>query len=129
MHEFLHALGFYHMQSSFDRDDYVSIDWNSIQENKESNFRKYNNTIVTNFNVTYDYESVLHYGAYAFSKNGLPTIIPLVIFAFIYLELKILFISFYSIQNSSYISVIGQRLRLTSSDIKKLNIMYECDKI
>lgn len=75
---YVSALGFFHMQSSSERDDYVLIDWDSIQENKKDNFKKYSNSIVTDFNVTYDYESVLHYSAYAFSKNGSPTIIPLV---------------------------------------------------
>lgn len=68
------------MQSSSERDDYVRIDWESIIESKKGNFKKYDNTIVTNFNVTYDYESVLHYSAYAFTKNGQPTIIPKVIY-------------------------------------------------
>lgn len=31
IHEFLHALGFYHQQSATERDDYVTIVWENIQ--------------------------------------------------------------------------------------------------
>jgi hypothetical protein len=44
----------------------------------EHNFDKYDSGYITNFGVQYDYDSVMHYGAYAFSANGLPTITPTV---------------------------------------------------
>lgn len=72
------ALGFYHMQSAHDRDDYVTIKWKNIDDGMEENFEKYNSSVVTHFNATYDYYSVMHYGAYGFSKNGEPTIVPVV---------------------------------------------------
>lgn len=72
------ALGFYHMQSAYDRDDYVTIHWENMKNGTESNFEKYTNKEVTHFNTTYDYYSVMHYEAYAFSKNKLPTIVPVV---------------------------------------------------
>jgi len=49
-----------------------------FQTGKENNFRKYNEATVTNFGVQYDYGSIMHYSAHAFSKNGKPTITPLV---------------------------------------------------
>lgn len=57
VHEFLHALGFYHMQSASERDDFVEIVWANIQAGTENNFAKHEATRVTNFDVLYDYGS------------------------------------------------------------------------
>lgn len=72
------ALGFYHMQSAYDRDDFVTIHWENIKPGMEHNFNQYNSDLVTHFNTTYDYYSVMHYGAFGFSKNGKATIVPVV---------------------------------------------------
>lgn len=45
---------------------------------KEHNFNKYNNDTVTDYGISYDYGSVMHYSSHAFSKNDEPTITPLV---------------------------------------------------
>ena len=79
-HEFLHTIGIYHTQvnisekrvllellwqfkiilhsnqSRSDRDSYVKIIWSNIPEDKKYNFRKYSETVVNHFNLSYDFE-------------------------------------------------------------------------
>lgn len=64
------------MQSVYNRDEYVTIQWENVQPGLEDQFMKFSNSEVTFFNISYDYLSVMHYGAYYFSKNGKPTIVP-----------------------------------------------------
>ncbi|CAB0006978.1 unnamed protein product [Nesidiocoris tenuis] len=103
-HELLHALGFHHQQSTHNRDKYVRINWKNIRRGTERNFKRYPSSRVTDYNVPYDYESVMHYSSHAFSKNGKPTITPKEEGAF-----------------------IGQRSRMSDRDLQKLRIMYGCD--
>ncbi|KAL4706855.1 hypothetical protein ACJJTC_010089 [Scirpophaga incertulas] len=101
LHELLHTLGFYHMQSSADRDDNVKIIWENVNQQHWHNFRKYNVSAVSDFDVGYDYSSVMHYNRRAFSINGKSTIVP-----------------------KQCGAQIGQRIRLSVKDIEKLNLMY-----
>ncbi|XP_055595677.1 zinc metalloproteinase nas-13-like [Uranotaenia lowii] len=101
MHEFLHALGFVHMQSSSDRDFFVQIDWSKVSKGSEHNFDRYSSAILNDFGIAYDYDSVMHYSRSAFSIDGKPTIIPVVKDA-----------------------IIGQRVGMSVKDIKRLNEMY-----
>ncbi|EDW89736.1 seminal metalloprotease 1 [Drosophila yakuba] len=103
LHEFMHALGFYHQQSSAIRDEFIDVIYENIVPGKEFNFNKYADTVVTDFEVGYDYDSCLHYRPGAFSINGEDTIVP---------------------RDSN--AVIGQRVGLSSKDIDKINIMYKC---
>jgi len=102
VHEFMHALGFYHQHSATERDDYVYIMWENIEAGREDAFAKYGSDIITNYGTPYDFGSVMHYDAYAFSSNGQPTIIT---------------------KNGES---IGQREGLSAIDIQKLNAMYMC---
>lgn len=73
-HEIMHALGFWHEQSRSDRDNYVQILWQNIVEDQKHNFYQHINDGEDLYE--YDYDSLMHYGARAFSKNGYETIVP-----------------------------------------------------
>ncbi|XP_043662813.1 zinc metalloproteinase nas-4 [Drosophila teissieri] len=75
-HELLHALGFYHTHSDPQRDRYVRIQTDNIRSGHERNFQKLRANEVTNYGLGYDYDSIMHYGPFAFSENGKPTIVP-----------------------------------------------------
>ncbi|XP_043996814.1 hatching enzyme 1.2-like isoform X2 [Gambusia affinis] len=102
-HEILHALGFHHEQVRSDRDKHVRILFKNIQQRQRSNFKK----VQTNNLVTpYDFTSVMHYGKYDFSKNGLPTI-----------EAK-----------SNPKQKFGNARQMSANDIIRVNRLYKCNK-
>lgn len=70
-HELGHALGLYHEQSRTDRDTYVTINWDNIEDGKEGNFEL---EAGSGRYGPYDFDSVMHYGRDYFSNNGLDTI-------------------------------------------------------
>ncbi len=74
IHEFGHAWGAWHEQSREDRNSFVTINWANIKNSKSHNFNQH---ISDGDDIgSYEYGSIMHYGKYAFSKNGLPTIVP-----------------------------------------------------
>lgn len=75
MHELNHALGFVHMQSAVDRDNFVTVNYANIQDAAVNNFAKYTTAQVNYFGSTFDINSVMMYSRKAFSKNGLDTIV------------------------------------------------------
>ncbi|XP_056892324.1 hatching enzyme 1.2 [Takifugu flavidus] len=101
-HEFMHALGFVHEQSRFDRDKYVTIMWPNIWRDRLRNFEKFRTDTL---DLPYDYSSVMHFGMYTYSQSGEPTIIP---------------------KNSNNIR-LGQVTSLSKIDKMKINKLYDCD--
>ncbi len=74
IHEFGHAWALWHEQSREDRDSFVTINWQNIEPGREHNFNQH---ITDGDDIgAYDYGSIMHYGAFAFSKNGQATIVP-----------------------------------------------------
>ena len=99
VHELGHALGMWHEQSRTDRDYFVRIAWENIEEDHKYNFNQHL-TDGKDFGE-YDYESIMHYGPFAFSKNGKKTIIP-----------------------ATKGAEIGQRNHLSEKDIAAINALY-----
>ncbi|XP_071025317.1 meprin A subunit beta-like [Oncorhynchus clarkii lewisi] len=106
-HEFLHALGIWHEQSRYDRDEYVTIVWKNIRRGHERNFVKVSPHYSTTLGFPYDYSSVLHYSETSFSKGEGPTIIT---------------------KQPEYQKIIGQRLEMSPQDALMLNKLYGCKK-
>lgn len=67
-HEIGHALGFIHEHQRFDRDNYVTVNYNNIKSGKKDQFQKFN---TSNLGIIsgYDFNSVMHYSGSLFSKD------------------------------------------------------------
>ncbi|KHJ88605.1 astacin [Oesophagostomum dentatum] len=66
-HEIGHALGMFHTHSRHDRDDFIMLNAKNIQPGWEDQFDKETKKTNDNYNITYDYGSVMHYGATRFA--------------------------------------------------------------
>lgn len=64
-HELGHALGLWHEQSRFDRDTYITVEWENIQLDKKDNFYIRYEADVYGF---YDFGSIMHYTQCTFSQ-------------------------------------------------------------
>jgi Astacin (Peptidase family M12A) len=99
IHEIGHALGLWHEQSREDRDRNIRIHWENIEDREKHNFDQ-QITDGDDYGY-YDYDSIMHYGTTAFSKNGQPTITTLVPG-----------------------KTIGQRKTLSDGDIATIQFLY-----
>lgn len=93
-----------HEVSREDREEYVTVVFENIISGREGAFSQ---RISTSTDIgTYDYGSVMHYRTTGFSRNGLPTIIPL--------------------QEPGV--QIGQRVRMDEGDIETVNALYPIER-
>lgn len=107
MHEFGHALGFQHQQNVPDRDNYVNIHFENMDQKRYYEFRNMSSNDVIDFGLAYDYRSIMHYRPYEFSNNGKPTITA----------------------KHVVVNDMGQREGLTSIDVTKINKLYNCKDV
>ncbi|XP_044270605.1 hatching enzyme 1.2-like isoform X1 [Tribolium madens] len=104
VHELMHALGVFHEQSRWDRDKFVKIHMDNIIPQYKTNFDK-QSLENTTYSFEYDYDSIMHYGKYFFSKGkNKPTITA----------------------KQPGIKRLGQRKALSKGDCLKLNDLYGC---
>merc|ERR1719431_1209585 len=71
----------------------------------QNNFNSFTASQITALGEPYDYQSVMHYGAYDFSKNGQKTIVRL----------------------DGSEADLGNEVGFSQVDVNKLNKMYQCD--
>ncbi|XP_048585077.1 uncharacterized protein LOC5521463 isoform X2 [Nematostella vectensis] len=109
VHEIAHSLGYFHEHSRPDRDDYIQVKWSNIMPGYQKNFVKENLQTVDSRGVAYDYDSVMHYGAYFFT-NGDGDERPKTIVTL----------------NGDH--SIGQRVGLSEKDIQQARLLYSCDE-
>lgn len=93
------------MHNHADRDNFIDINWQNIDSELWSNFKKLNPLESINFGTNYDYMSIMHYDRKAFSQNGLDTMVP---------------------KDRNYLGRIGHRKGMTRGDAKRINNMYSC---
>ncbi|PIO72083.1 astacin, partial [Teladorsagia circumcincta] len=70
VHEIGHTLGFWHTHSRHDRDEFITVIKENINCSRIGQFMPPKTMeINNNYNLTYDYGSVMHYGATAFIND------------------------------------------------------------
>lgn len=99
-------LGVWHQQSRYDRDSYITIDYSNVDPTKANNFDKEDDVSTTNYNVPYDYGSVMHYGESYFALDkSKPNI--------------------YAIEPNQQ-ATMGNRIAPSFNDLLLINTHYSC---
>lgn len=109
VHELGHALGLWHEHTRTDRDKYVQVLLENIDDNFEHNFKEHEHPFVPDLN--YDIESIMHYGSSAFSLDAD--------------VLKTILIK-QEVPECMDPDIMGQREKLSFKDKLRVNMMYNC---
>ncbi|PAV78167.1 hypothetical protein WR25_26181 isoform C [Diploscapter pachys] len=104
-HEIMHALGIHHMHQRMDRERYLEINWKNVNPQLIDQYTVVDQKLYTTYGVPYDFESIMHYkSTFASRIFNKDVMVPR--------------------RNHSKKSLLGQRKRLTASDVELINKMY-----
>lgn len=108
LHEIGHALGLVHEHQLPNRDEYIEIMYDNVEPSMRIWFNKYSGQEVNQYDVDYEYSSVMHYGITAFSSDGKSQTIKA--------------------KDKSKEESIGKvwRKELSFTDVKSINRLYRC---
>ncbi|XP_076434741.1 zinc metalloproteinase nas-15-like isoform X2 [Babylonia areolata] len=102
VHEIGHAIGWIHEQARPDRDQYIRVNFNRIPQSWHPQFEKFDDRFINDYDVEYDYRSIMHYSGNAIAPRSIETLDP------------------------GFQQVIGQREGLSFRDVMLANLMYSC---
>lgn len=109
MHEFMHTLGFGHEHNRPDRDEYVTVYFDNIQEQAKPYFQKYGpGSGLLSDSTPYDYTSIMHATNQHSEDINIDTSKPV-------------------IERKDGQQSLGQRAKLTDGDKARMAIAYSCD--
>lgn len=109
MHEFMHTLGFGHEHNRPDRDEYVTVYFDNIQEQAKPYFQKYGAESGLIGDLTpYDYTSIMHATNQHSEDINIDTSKPV-------------------IERKDGELSLGQRAHLTEGDKARMRLVYSCD--
>ncbi|KAK6013994.1 astacin, partial [Ostertagia ostertagi] len=105
-HEIAHALGLFHHQQRYDRDDYVTFIEENVQFRYWLNFAKIPSKYLDTYGLPYDIGSVMHYTPTEFSDNQ--------------------YLNALTAKNPDYIGTMGSMDMPSFLDVQIINRHYSC---
>uniref|UniRef100_A0A0K0E406 Zinc metalloproteinase n=1 Tax=Strongyloides stercoralis TaxID=6248 RepID=A0A0K0E406_STRER len=103
IHETSHALGVIHEMARHDRDNYINVLYQNMDQGNRYNFDKSTLDEAIPHKTKYDYGSIMHYDRLAASSNGGVVMAP---------------------KLNGYLKTIGQTTEYGFNDAKRLNMHY-----
>ncbi|WP_163867485.1 M12 family metallopeptidase [Myxococcus eversor] len=105
IHELLHAVGLWHEQSRYDRNQFVRIIWDNIQKGRGPQFQIVPASRSDVYDTEYDYRSVMHYDKNAFGVTNTAITIRT--------------------KDEDYLNVIGRVESMSANDARKVRRIYQ----